>query len=240
MALQTYWTLRGKITEEKNSPLIETWIKRLNLEEECIKIIEEHKGGYAGITLRFDNNANSWIIGNNGLNDYWILHKLGYLWIWNKLGYLERKKEHWNEQSNLYCLAESCVMDNIVFYHFCNTDLGFYNFWVGFNERELKHWYQGASWYKELPNMIYQYIVNYLNYFYVLPEDIQEKHSNYIMQELTQRRAEILEKAKIKSVYFPIRNFTKLNKLLRKFDKIVTTNNYRSVESYILQLQSFF
>ncbi len=208
MTLQTYWIFNGNTMDQPNSQLIEKWIKLLSLENEPIRLVIEQKEGYAGITLRFDNYANSWIIGiSMVLNEYHAIHKLGYIWYWKKLGILEHKKSTWNDQTNLYCLIESCIMDNIVFYNFCNMDKDFKDFWFTFTIEECKHWYNGRSWYKELPKMLYQYIVNYLNYFYTWPEELQNKYSNYILYELDKRRAEILEKCQNKNVLFTKREF---------------------------------
>lgn len=226
--------------DQPNSPLITKWIKLLSLEDEPIKIIIEHKDGYAGIKLRFDNYANSWLIINNGLEDYWVLHKLGYIWFWKNTGILEIKKTTWREQPKLYFLAESCIMDNIVFYNFCNMDQGFKDFWLGFTIEECKHWYNGSSWYKDLPNMFYQYIVNYLNYFYVLPEENQNELANYILYELDKRSSEILEKSQNKNVYFTKRDFLILHKLLRNFNTLLCSKDYKPVEQYILQLHDLF
>ena len=239
MTLQTYLSFRGRLQNETSSSLIMKWIKRLSLEDEPIKIIHEHKNGYAGITLRFNNEINSWVISENGLSDQWILHKLGYIWFWKKMGCLERQKTTWNDQSNLYCLASSSVMDNIVFYHFCNMDKDFYDFWIGYTTNELKYWYKGASWDKPYPDTIYRYITEYLNYFYVISGDIVQNNSNHIMQILLARRKEILEKAQERTNRGK-KDFMILNKLLRSFDKILKSNNYRSIESYILKLQYFF
>lgn len=240
MTLETYWVINDNKMDQPNSPLITKWIKLLSLESEPIKIITEHKDGYAGIKLIFNNYANSWFIINNGLDDYHLIHKLGYIWFWKRMGYLEYKKSTWNDQTNLYCLTESCIMDNIVFYYFCNMDQGFNEFWLNFTIEECKHWYNGGSWYKPLPNMLYQYIVNYLNYFYVVPEELQNELSNYILYELDIRRSEILEKSENNHVKFTKKDFIYLHKILRKFNTILGSKDYKNIETYIFQLHDIF
>ena len=119
-------------------------------------------------------------------------------------------------------------------------DNDFKDFWLNYTIKEAKHWYNGASWYKDLPNMLYQYIVNYLNYFYVLPGPNQNELSNYILYELNIRRINILDKCQTKRVNFTNREFILLHKILRNFNTILLSKNYRIVETYILQLLEFF
>ena len=240
MTLQTCWIFGEKRVDQDNSPLITKWITLLSLEEEPIKIVIEHKDGYAGINLYYNSNLNSWFIVNNGLDDYHVLHKLGYIWYWKKMGILEKQKSTWSNKDSIYCLVESCIMDNIVFYNFCNMDRGFKDFWLNFTIENCKHWYNGSSWYKELPKMLYQYVVNYLNYFFVLPGQNQKELSNYILYELDKRRSEIVEKSQIKHVFFSKREFILLHKLLRKFDLILGFKDYKRVEQYIFQLHDIF
>jgi len=240
MTLQTSMVFGEMRFDRDNSPLITKWITLLSLEEEPVKIVIEHKSGYAGIKLHFDNYLNSWVVTNNGLDDYWILHKLGYLWYWKKMGIIEKQKTTWRDKDAIYCLVESCIMDNIVFYYFCNMDRGFNDFWIDFTVKEGERWYNGASWYKELPNMLYQYVVNYLNYFYVLPGDLQNKLTLYILVELNKRRLEILEKCQNNNVLFTNREFILLHKLLRKFNLVLGVKNYRSIVQYIFQLYDIF
>jgi len=83
-------------------------------------------------------------------------------------------------------------------------------------------------------------VVNYLNFFFVLPGENQKELSNYILYELDKRRAEILEKSQIKHVFFSKRDFILLHKILRNFNGILSSKNYKNIELYIFQLQDLF
>ena len=219
---------------------MEKWISLLSLEDETITVLDDHRSGYCGVHLYYNKIEGSWfitVVGN--LDKHELLHKLGYLWIWKKLGVYEKRKNT-TVNSKFLGSAESCIMDNIIFYQFCNMDKEFNEYWIGDTIKECKHWYVGSSWYLELPDMLYQYVVNCLNYFFVLPGQNQKELSNYILYELDKRRAEMLEKCQNKPVNFTKKEFRLLHKLLRKFDLILGFKDYRSVEQFIFQLHDIF
>lgn len=246
MTLECYWEFnRNGITtkiDEEVDPLIVKWIDNLGLQKENIKVIKESGiDGYAGIKVYYDHNIDYWIIKYSlGLDLNHVLHKLGYIWIWKITFVLDRIKKNWRNKDNIFVLAESCVLDNVVFSRFCNMDVDFKEFWLNYTIEECKHWYNGRSWYKSLPNMLYQYIVNYLNYNFVWPEELRNKYSDFIMVELLKRRSEILEKSQIESVYFTKKDLRILDRILRKFVIIIDSMDYRRIEGYILQLQEYF
>ena len=187
MTIQTYWIFKGNKETQETDPLIIKWIAKLNLHDQNIVIKHEAIDGYARFTLQYDQDTDYWIIGMPmGFDIYHALHKLGYIWIWNNTKIIDKVKENWRKKTDLIALAESCILDNIVFYNFCKMDKEFKDFWFGYVIEDLAHFYKGASWNKELPNMIYTYIVNYLTWNYVLGQEEQNKYSNYIMDNLAQ------------------------------------------------------
>ena len=219
---------------------MEKWISLLSLEDETITILDEHKDGYCGVHLYYNNKIGTWFIAVIGiLDEHELLHKLGYLWIWKKLGVYEKRK-NMSPNFKIFGTAESCVMDNIIYYYFCNMDKEFNDYWINDTVKECTHWYVGSSWYLELPDMLYQYITHYLSYFYVLPGENQNELSNYILYELSKRRSEILEKCQNKHVNFTKREFRLLHKLLRKFNKTLNFNTYTDLEKYLLRVNEFY
>jgi hypothetical protein len=241
MTLQTCWVIRGNKHYQENDPLITKWIEKLGLQQENIIIKHESIDGYARITLRYYETNNIWIIGLPvGFDIKHIIHKLGYIWIWNNTGVLSNIKKAWKSNSYILSLAESCVIDNIVFYRFCNMDQEFKDFWFDFLLNELTFFYNGASWDKDLPNMIYRYIVNYFNWNYILPKSLQNKFSNYIMYNLIKRKEEILEKAQINNVNYSLKDFRRLHQLLRMFENIRESNDYSQIQGFINQVLFYF
>lgn len=246
MTLEYCWEFNrnGTITkiDQETDPLIVKWIDKLGLREENIKVIlQSGIDGYAGIKVYYNRDIDYWVIKYSlGLELNHVLHKLGYIWFWKITNVLDQVKKNWRNKTDIECLSESCVLDNIVFSRFCNMDDDFKEFWLDFTTEECKHWYNGRSWYKPLPNMLYQYIVNYLNYNFVWPEELRDKYSDFIVVELLKRRAEILEKSQIESVCFTKKDMRILDRILRKFVIIIDSMDYRRIEGYILQLQDFF
>lgn len=224
-----------------NKSLIQKWIDKLGLQG--IPITVRHPSNEIKLfnlyAVHLSYNPNGFLIEYSNTLSLWSsLHKLGYIYIAHKKGKLDHFKKHFFTGSQQDIRLGSAFFDCVIENHFRKIDQEYQKVRglqvFTHSSTYYEEWYKEASVSKDIVNICFIYVSDYLNFLYNMPEYYKGKLYKTIQYRFNKTRVLILEIAKKQGLKFTNDDFIKIHELLKRFE---ITLDYDVLNLYVIQLK---